>query len=280
MKALILAAGYATRLYPLTKEYPKPLLEVKGRPIINYIVDKLSAVSAIDEIYVVTNSKFISFFREWVKSVKSSKKITLVDDLTKNNEDRLGAIGDINFVIKNKKIRKDLLIVGGDNLFSGSLKEFLDAARKNIPIAVFCLNNFLYGMTGGQAGPTTPTNSKTSTTTEGNADTPFDLVKLVLGAGAKYVNRYPTVYPHLLIKGIKNILSADGFRFMEIISQCPRQYGQRNQMNWASKMLLWQKEHLISKEKTKSLDDKTLKDKTIFGEFQSLKEYLEILREG
>lgn len=132
MKALILAAGYATRLYPLTREYPKPLLEVKGRPIINYIVDKLSTVSAIDEIYVVTNSKFIRFFRRWVKSVKSSKKITLVDDLTKNNQDRLGAIGDINFVIKNKKVRKDLLVIGGDNLFSGSLKGFLDSARKNI----------------------------------------------------------------------------------------------------------------------------------------------------
>jgi len=132
VKALILAAGYATRLYPLTKEYPKPLLVVKGRPIINYLVDKLSAVSAIDEIYVVTNSKFIRFFRRWVKSIKSSKKITLVDDLTKINQGRLGAIGDINFVIKKKKVRKDLLVVGGDNLFSGSLKGFLGSARKNI----------------------------------------------------------------------------------------------------------------------------------------------------
>jgi len=132
MKALILAAGYATRLYPLTKEFPKPLLEVKGRPIIDYIVDKLNSVSVIDEIYIVTNSKFISFFRKWVKSVKSPKKITLVDDLTKNNQDRLGAIGDINFVIKEKKIGKDLLVVGGDNLFNGSLKGFLGSVRKNI----------------------------------------------------------------------------------------------------------------------------------------------------
>ncbi len=132
MKALILAAGYATRLYPLTKEFPKPLLEVKDRPIIDYIVDKLNAVPSIDEIYVVTNSKFICFFRKWIKSVKSPKKITLVDDLTKNNQDRLGAIGDINFVIKNKKICKDLLVVGGDNLFSDPLKGFLDSTRKNI----------------------------------------------------------------------------------------------------------------------------------------------------
>jgi len=174
-----------------------------------------------------------------------------------------------------------VIVIGGDgDTASIGGNHLIHAARKNIPIAVFCLNNFLYGMTGGQAGPTTPINSKTSTTTEGNADIPFDLVKLVLGAGAKYVNRYPTAYPHLLVKGIKNMLSADGFRFMEIISQCPRQYGQRNQMRWASKMLLWQKEHFISKEKVRSLNDETLKDKIIFGEFQSLKEYLELLREG
>jgi glucose-1-phosphate thymidylyltransferase len=131
MKALILAAGYATRLYPLTKKYPKPLLEVKGRPIIDYIIDKLEKVSGINEIYIVTNSKFIGKFRKWAKIVKSSKKITLVDDLTKNNPDRLGAIGDINFTIKKKKIQEDLLVVGGDNLFSGSLQGFLDASEKN-----------------------------------------------------------------------------------------------------------------------------------------------------
>jgi glucose-1-phosphate thymidylyltransferase len=132
MKALILAAGYATRLYPLTKKYPKPLLEVNGRPIIDYIIDKLGQVSSINEIYIVTNSKFISHFRKWAKTLKSPKKITLVNDLTKNNQDRLGAIGDINFVIKKKKVKEDLLVIGGDNLFSGSLQGFLDAALKNI----------------------------------------------------------------------------------------------------------------------------------------------------
>lgn len=135
MKALILAAGYATRLYPLTKEYPKPLLEVKGRPIVDYIADKLEAASGIDEIYIVTNSKFILAFRKWVKSVKSPKKITLVNDFTKSNQDRLGAIGDINFVIKKLKIRDDLLVVGGDNLFSGSLKGFLDFSAGKKPAA-------------------------------------------------------------------------------------------------------------------------------------------------
>lgn len=135
MKALILAAGYATRLYPLTKDYPKPLLEVGGRPIINYIIDKLKSISNINEIYIVTNSKFISNFGKWKKSVKSPKKIILIDDLTKSNKDRLGAIGDINFVIKNQSVKEDLLIIGGDNLFSGSLKRFLDFSKKNNPAA-------------------------------------------------------------------------------------------------------------------------------------------------
>ncbi|MDD5120446.1 MAG: nucleotidyltransferase family protein [Candidatus Omnitrophica bacterium] len=139
MKALILAAGYATRLYPLTKEYPKPLLEVKGKAIINYIIEKFKPVSAIDEIYIVTNSKFISTFRKWVKSVKLPKKITLIDDLTKNNQDRLGAIGDINFVIKKQKVKDDLLVVGGDNLFSGSLKDFLRFSSQNRPAATIGL---------------------------------------------------------------------------------------------------------------------------------------------
>ncbi|MFA6130247.1 MAG: nucleotidyltransferase family protein [Candidatus Omnitrophota bacterium] len=131
MKALILAAGYATRLYPLTRQYPKPLLEIKGRPIINYIVDKLDSVSAIDEIYIVTNSKFIQVFRKWAKTVKSSKKIILVDDLTKSNHDRLGSIGDMNFVIAKKNICDDLLVIGGDNLFSGSLNVFLNSIKRN-----------------------------------------------------------------------------------------------------------------------------------------------------
>ena len=125
MKALVLAAGYATRLYPLTKEYPKPLLTVKTRPIINYILDKIKEIQDIDEIMVVTNSKFISRFRAWKRSLSSNKKITLIDDLTKDNSRRLGAIGDMEFAIKKKHIRDDLLVIGGDNLFDGSLKDFI-----------------------------------------------------------------------------------------------------------------------------------------------------------
>ena len=133
MKALILAAGYATRLYPLTKEYPKPLLEVEKRPIIDYIFDKLSAVAQIDEIIVVTNSKFVYQFKEWAAQKKSRQVISVVDDLTTSNEDRLGAIGDINFAVEHVKIDEDLLVVGGDNLFDGDLNGLLVFAKNNAP---------------------------------------------------------------------------------------------------------------------------------------------------
>lgn len=133
MKALILAAGYATRLYPLTKEYPKPLLVVKTRPIINYILDKLERINEIDEIIVVTNSKFISQFRDWAGGLKVEKRLTLVDDLTKEHSDRRGAIGDTSFVIDEGNIRDDLLVIGGDNLFDGDLEGFISFAHINKP---------------------------------------------------------------------------------------------------------------------------------------------------
>ena len=131
MKALILAAGYATRLYPLTKEYPKPLLEMGKRPIINYIIDKLEALDDIDEILVVTNSKFMPQFKKWRSLMRSRKYISLVNDLTKSHSARRGAIGDINFVINKKYLKDDLLVIGGDNLFDGDLKEFLSFVKGN-----------------------------------------------------------------------------------------------------------------------------------------------------
>ena len=129
MKALILAAGYATRLYPLTKEFPKPLLEVNNRPIIDYIVDKLDEIDEIDEIIVVTNSKFISFFKKWKSASKTKKHISLVDDLTKTLASRRGAIGDMFFAINKRQIKDDLLVIGGDNLFDARLKDFLGFCR-------------------------------------------------------------------------------------------------------------------------------------------------------
>lgn len=144
MKALILAAGYATRLYPLTKDYPKPLLPVGGRPIIDYIIDKLEVIDDIAEIIVVTNSRFIPRFRSWAKKLKLKKPIRLVDDLTRELLDRRGAIGDMDFVIDKKGIKDDLLVIGGDNLFDSDLKNFIlfvKANRQNPVIGVYNIND-------------------------------------------------------------------------------------------------------------------------------------------
>ena len=136
MKALILAAGYATRLYPLTKKFPKPLLTVNKRPIIDYIIDKLEKIEEIDEIAVVTNTRFIPQFRKWQKKLDTAKRISLVDDKTRANSGRRGAIGDLSFAVNKKKIKEDLLVVGGDNLFDEDLTGFLAfaQAKKKIPV--------------------------------------------------------------------------------------------------------------------------------------------------
>lgn len=141
MKALILAAGYARRLYPLTKEYPKPLLLIGKRPIIDYIIDKLSAIDDLDEIIVVTNSKFISRFRIWAKSLRIKKPLSIVDDLTRDINDRRGAVGDMDFAINKKSIHDDLLVIGGDNLFDADLTDFLSFAKHHKPSPVIGVYN-------------------------------------------------------------------------------------------------------------------------------------------
>ncbi len=144
MKALILAAGYATRLYPLTRHFPKPLLEVNKRPIIDYIVDNVSRIEEIDEIFVITNSKFFPKFKKWAKTVKSPKKISVINDMTCGLKDRRGAIGDMYYAIIKNKIQDDLLVIGGDNLFDKDLRGFTKFAllkRPHPSIGVFDIKN-------------------------------------------------------------------------------------------------------------------------------------------
>ncbi len=131
MKALILAAGYGVRLYPITKVCPKPLLPVAGKPIIEYVIDKVQAIDGVSEIIVISNSKFFPLFKKWLKSFKCSKPISLIDDLTHSNEDRRGAVGDIKFAIDKKKIREDILIIGGDNIFEDGLEGFISFVNKH-----------------------------------------------------------------------------------------------------------------------------------------------------
>ncbi len=117
MEAIILAAGYATRLYPLTSDTPKPLLEVGGRPMVEHIIHNMERVKELNKIYIVTNDKFYPNFLAWQRRCSSSKQIEILNDGTTTNENRLGAIGDINYVLHARDIHKDLIVVAGDNLF-------------------------------------------------------------------------------------------------------------------------------------------------------------------
>jgi len=137
MKALILGAGYGTRLYPLTKNRPKPLLPVAKQPMIDHILDRLVLISGLKNIVVVSNNKFFLKFKAWAKSAKKKYKkfssIKALNDGSNTPEDRLGAIGDIIFTLKKEKIKEDLLIVGGDNIFDFDLKDFVSFAKSNRP---------------------------------------------------------------------------------------------------------------------------------------------------
>ena len=130
MDAIILAAGYATRLYPLTENTPKPLLKIGDKTIIEHIIKKLEQIPQLNRIYIVTNSKFKNNFQRWLDDFTSIKPIEILDDGTKSNEDRLGALGDIHFTINEKNLKNDLVVVAGDNLFELSLSDVFNFFKK------------------------------------------------------------------------------------------------------------------------------------------------------
>ncbi len=138
MKVIILAAGYATRLYPLTLTQPKPLLPVAGKPMVEYVLDNLAPIDGIDRVYVVTNAKFAGHFQKWsdnYRATKSKMNFTIVNDGSTDDTNKLGAIGDINYVIDKEKVDDDIIIVAGDNLFSDKLGDFGKFIReKNAPV--------------------------------------------------------------------------------------------------------------------------------------------------
>jgi glucose-1-phosphate thymidylyltransferase len=121
VKAIILAAGYATRLRPLTETWAKELLPVGGRPIIDWILDAIGEVTEVDAVHVVTNARKAPAFQEWARG----RDVVVHDDGTSSNDDRLGAIGDLSFVIEQAHLDDDLLVIGGDNLFEFSLSAFV-----------------------------------------------------------------------------------------------------------------------------------------------------------
>lgn len=127
MKCLILAAGYATRLYPLTENFPKPLLAVGNKTILDWLVDDIDTANIIDEYVVISNHKYAHHFEAWAKT--KMQKITVVDDGTSTNETRLGAVKDILYAIDSLSIDDDILVIAGDNVLDFSLTRFLEYAR-------------------------------------------------------------------------------------------------------------------------------------------------------
>lgn len=127
MKCIILAAGYATRLYPLTENFPKPLLEVNHKTILDYLIEDMDSSGLIDEYIVISNHKFINIFNNWAKN--HTCNITVLDDGTETNETRLGAVKDIKYAIDTLNINDDCLVIAGDNLLDFSLTTFIDYAK-------------------------------------------------------------------------------------------------------------------------------------------------------
>lgn len=128
MKCLILAAGYATRLYPLTENFPKPLLEVGGKTILDWLVDDIDTAGLVDEYVVISNHKYAHHFDKWAAT--KAMKVTVVDDGTSSNETRLGAVKDIQFAMDQLDLDDDMLVIAGDNVLDFSLTQFVRYAKE------------------------------------------------------------------------------------------------------------------------------------------------------
>ena len=124
MQLIVLAAGYATRLYPLTRDTPKPLLPVAGRPMIEHVLAAAAPIAGIDLTIVVTNDRFTSQFDNWAANAQTPFPVSILNDGTSNNDDRLGAIGDLHKALKDHAIDEDVIVIAGDNLFTRPFGEF------------------------------------------------------------------------------------------------------------------------------------------------------------
>ncbi len=166
----------------------------------------------------------------------------------------------------NPKLR--VMVISGDgDLSSIGGNHLIHAARRDIDLKVICANNMIYGMTGGQVAATTPRGATTSTTPLGNPDRPFDLCKLVEAAGGRYVARYAVTQPLALMQSIKKSLSFEGFSFIEVISPCITQFGSKNLLESAPKIIQWIMEKCIPREEAGGLSRGELEGKIITGEW-------------
>jgi glucose-1-phosphate thymidylyltransferase len=130
MKCLVLAAGYATRLYPLTKNFPKPLLEVGGKAIIDWLLEDIDQIESIDSHIIISNHRYYNHFINWKNNCKLTKPVTVLDDGSTDNENRLGAVKDIQFAIDSLSLDDDLLVIAGDNIVDFSFRSFVQFAKE------------------------------------------------------------------------------------------------------------------------------------------------------
>ncbi|MEM2367081.1 MAG: 2-oxoacid:ferredoxin oxidoreductase subunit beta [Candidatus Bathyarchaeia archaeon] len=174
----------------------------------------------------------------------------------------------------------EVVVISGDgDLFAIGGNHFIHAARRNIGIKVICANNFNYGMTGGQVGPTTPLDAFTTTTPYGNIEHPFNLVHLAAAAGATYVARWTTLHVRMLTMSIKKLLQRKGFSFIEVISPCPEIYGRHNKMRTGLEMMEWFKKASVIANFSDPAKAEITLERIVVGEFADLQKptYEELL---
>jgi 2-oxoglutarate ferredoxin oxidoreductase subunit beta len=170
--------------------------------------------------------------------------------------------------IKLVRPEVEVVVFGGDGDIVGiGLSHFVHAARRNLDILVIMVNNMVYGMTGGQVAPTTPFRTVTTTTPYGNFEYPLDAARLAVAAGACYVARWTTLNVNELKESIKEGLKTRGFRFIEVISQCPTAFGRRAGFKDASEMLKWFKENTVTIEQAEKTAEDKLPSRIVIGEF-------------
>jgi 2-oxoglutarate ferredoxin oxidoreductase subunit beta len=173
------------------------------------------------------------------------------------------------------------VISGDGDLFAIGGNHFIHAARRNVDIKVICANNFNYGMTGGQYGPTTPLNAWTTTTPYGNIEHPFNLVHLAAASGAVYVARWTTLHVRRLVESIKKMLQKEGFSFIEVISPCPEIFGRRNKMASGIEMMSWFKKASDIQNNSDPAKAEITPERIVLGEFIDIQKpsYGQLLRD-
>jgi len=184
--------------------------------------------------------------------------------------------------VKLAKPELKVVVISGDgDLFAIGGNHFIHAARRNMDIQVICANNFTYGMTGGQHGPTTPLEALAPTTPHGNIEHPFNLVHLAAGSGAVYVARWTVFHAQRLIESIKKALQKEGFSFIEAITPCTEIYGQYNKMGTAVDMMRWLKESSEVRYHYDPVKAEITPSKIIVGEFVDIEKpgYTRLLQE-